>query len=111
MPRDSDVYLQDILDSIERIRSYTLGLTREQFELDQRTVDAVVRNLEIIGEAVKALPSELREENREIPWRNIAGFRDVLVHNYFGISIEIIWDVLENHLEVLDVKVRQLLLK
>ncbi len=109
MPRDSDVYLQDIIDSITRIKSYTQGLDHARFEEDQRTVDAVIRNLEIIGEAVKALPQDLRDLHSDVPWKNIAGFRDVLIHNYFGISIAIVWDVLTNHLPPLEVKVKQLL--
>jgi uncharacterized protein with HEPN domain len=75
MPRDSDVYLEDILTSIGRIRDYTVGLTREAFGQDQKTIDAVVRNLEIIGEAVKSIPDEVRAQALEMEWPKIVGQR------------------------------------
>ena len=87
MPRDSDVYLDDILTSIGRIRDYTSGLSRAAFARDQKTIDAVVRNLEIVGEAVKNLSNELRERAPEVEWSKIAGLRDVLIHAYASIDL------------------------
>jgi len=109
MPRDSRVYLEDILDAISRIRRYVGASRFEAFAADERTVDAVARNLEVIGEAVKQIPAELRDSNPDIDWKRIAGFRDVLIHGYFSIDLEIIWDVVQNKLPALDARVRQML--
>lgn len=98
MPRDSKVYLQDILDAIEHIQQYTEGYTLQTLTADRRTLDAVIRNLEIIGEAARKLPERARAGHPEVDWRKIAGLRDVLVHEYFGIDEEIIWDVVQNKL-------------
>ena len=82
MPRDSSVYLEDILEAIARIRRYTRGLSREAFADDERTLDAVVRNLEVIGEAVKQLPADVRSREPAVAWQKIAGLRDILIHQY-----------------------------
>jgi len=90
MPRDSSVYQEDILEAIARIRRYTRGLSREAFADDERTLDAVVRNLEVIGEAVKQLPADVRSREPTVEWEKIAGLRDILIHQYFGIDVEIL---------------------
>jgi uncharacterized protein with HEPN domain len=109
MPRDYKVYLDDILEAIAWIRIYTTGLTYESFQDDRKTVDAVVRNLEIIGEAVKQIPERIRDQHPDIDWKKIAGLRDILIHNYFGIDLELIWDILQNKLDPLEERVNQML--
>lgn len=109
MPRDYKVYLEDVLDAAAKISNYTAGLTLETFRKDPRTVDAVVRNLEIIGEAVKNVPEQLRAQHPAVAWRRVAGLRDLLIHQYFGIDYEIIWDLVCNKLPVLEGQVRSIL--
>ncbi len=109
MPRDPDVYLEDILTAAERIASYVEGYTRESFGDDPKTVDAVVRNLEIIGEAVKQVPAAVRERAPEIEWPKIAGLRDVLIHAYFGVDLDIVWDIVRNKVPGLARQVKALL--
>jgi uncharacterized protein with HEPN domain len=109
MQRDSRVYLEDILEAITRIRSYTSGLGREAFLADGRTVDAVVRNLEIIGEAAKGVPEDVRRQAPDVEWRKIAGLRDVLIHAYSTVDLEIVWDIVENKLGPLADEVRRVL--
>jgi uncharacterized protein with HEPN domain len=109
MPRDSRVYLEDIVTSAERVASYVEGHSWESFVADPKTVDAVVRNLEIIGEAVKQVPTEVRDRAPEIDWARIAGLRDILIHAYFNVDLEILWDVIRNKLPGLAVRVRALL--
>jgi uncharacterized protein with HEPN domain len=96
MSRDEVMYLRDIVESCGRIRQYTQGLSRAGLIGDQKTYDAVVRNLEIIGEAAKHVSDDLRRELAEIQWRKIAGMRDMLAHAYFGIDNDILWDVVSN---------------
>jgi uncharacterized protein with HEPN domain len=109
MPRDYKVSLDDVLEAIERIAAYTAGMDQDQFRTDSKTVDAVVRNLEIIGEAVKNIPPEIRALYPDLPWSKMAGMRDILIHAYFNVDIEIVWDVVQNKLAELKATVRALL--
>lgn len=86
MQRDYKIYLKDILDAIERIEEYTESMDFEDFINDNKTQDAVLRNLEIIGEAVKNIPEEIREMHKEINWKGFAGLRDIVIHQYFGVD-------------------------
>lgn len=98
MPREHKAYCEDVLECIRKIETYTKDLSFENFTLNELIQDAVVRNLEIIGEAVKKLPDELKIIRPEIQWRNIAGLRDIIAHDYFGLDYEIVWDVVKNKL-------------
>jgi len=92
--RDWQLFLRDINTCIERIDIYLAGLSCKDFFNDQKTMDAVMRNLEIIGEAAKKLPENIKEKYPNVEWRKLAGLRDILIHHYFGIDEDIIWDVL-----------------
>ena len=86
-------YIQDILDSIQDIENFIQGMRFDDFKSDRKTINAVVRSIEIIGEASKKIPKRLRDTQPEIPWKKMAGMRDKLTHAYFGIDLEIIWKV------------------
>ena len=93
MSRDPAQFLQDIVDACRKVQLLVLGHDLSTFAEDWRTRDAVLHNLEIVGEAVKRLPAEVKERFPAIPWKRIAGFRDVLAHAYFSIDDSIVWDV------------------
>ena len=109
MSRSIRLYLEDILTSGEKILNYTEGIAFDEFIADTRTFDAVARNLQIIGEAVKNIPSEIRECYPAIEWRKIAGLRDILAHAYFSIENEILWDVVQTKIAPLLAQVEQML--
>jgi len=94
--RDDSVVLQDILAALERIRGYTNGMDSDTFLSDIKTQDAVIRNLEILGEAAKLLSTETKEMYPDIPWRDIAGTRDKLIHDYFGVNVDVVWGIVVN---------------
>lgn len=102
MPRDYRLQLEDILKAISRIRQYVEGMRFEEFESDVRTQDAVIRNLEVIGEAARALPEDLRGRAEGPDWRKIIALRNILIHEYFGVSLPIIWDLLSSKLDALE---------
>jgi uncharacterized protein with HEPN domain len=102
---DDNAYLGHILDAIDRIQTYTAE-GRDAFMGDTMVQDAVVRNFEIIGEAAKRLSGDVRRRHSEIPWRQVAGFRDVLSHDYMSIDLTIVWNAIESHLPSLRVAVR-----
>ena len=109
MPRDYKVYLDDFLEAATKIRDYTKGLTLEGLKGDAKTLDAVVRNLEIIGEAAKKVPEEIRRRCPDVEWKRIAGLRDILIHEYFGIDVNIVWDIVRNRLSPLERQIRKIL--
>ena len=88
----------DIVDSIEKILSYTAGMSFEQFRKDSKTIDAVIRNFTIIGEAARHIPDDIVQSHPEIPWREMADLRNIIVHEYFGVSEKIIWETIQTDL-------------
>jgi uncharacterized protein with HEPN domain len=109
MPRDYKVFLEDILEAVERIVAYTSDKAVADFTNDPRTFDAVIRNLLVIGEAVKSLPASFREKHSIIEWRKWAGFRDVLIHEYFGIKPNVVRNVVEEKIPHLRDQVKKIL--
>ncbi len=99
MSRDYRLYLQDIFDACEKAISYTDELTFEEFSSDLRTIDAVARNLEIMGEAVKNVPQEILNLRPDIDWKEIARFRDVIAHYYFRVKLTVVWHIVQNRLD------------
>jgi uncharacterized protein with HEPN domain len=108
--KDETVYLKHIFDAIKKIQSYTSG-GRKAFFQNTIVQDAVIRNLEIIGEAVRHLSPEFRQRHPEVPWRSITALRNVLIHEYFGVELEIVWRVVQRRLPRLEQYVGMLLTK
>ncbi len=108
-PREWRLRVEDILEAIARIERYVEGLTFEQFQADQKTVDAVIRNLEVIGEAVRHLAGQRESLPTGIPWEDIAGMRNVLIHAYFGVDLKIVWHTMVEDLPELKIQVQGLL--
>jgi uncharacterized protein with HEPN domain len=104
---DLRLYIEDILASMDRIKEYTRGLDEQSFSENAQTQDAVLRRLEVMGEAVKNVPESVRGKYPELPWRRIAGLRDVLIHQCFGINLHRTWLVVKEDLPVLKAKFMQ----
>lgn len=109
MPREVRIYLEDILEAIRRIEGYTAGMDGGALSTDPLVLDAVLHNLQIVGEATKRVPDHLRRMQPGTEWRNIAGMRDVIVHAYFNVDPQIVWDVVTNKLPPLRLAVESIL--
>ncbi len=102
-------FLSDILEAIRRVQAYTAGMTLEAFLGDAKTQDAVIRNLEIIGEAAKGLSNEVRDRYPDVPWKSMAGLRDRLIHHYFGVSLDVVWGIVSTELGEVALQVEDIL--
>ena len=109
MQRDDSIYLRHILDSIAKIEVYLQGVDEAIFNQNTLIQDAVIRQIEVIGEATRRLSSELRDKHRHVPWQDIAGMRDKLIHDYFGVDIDKVWLTAQDDLPVLKSSVGKIL--
>ena len=107
--RDYRLYLQDIFECIERVENYISGLSYEEFAHDQKTVDAVLRNIEIVGEATKHIPDDIRNKYPDVPWRKMAGMRDKVMHSYFDVIYTIVWETATHDLPSVKSGIREVL--
>lgn len=107
--RDISDCLQDIFNAIEDIFCFTEGMDYDAFKTDKKTINAVIRSLEVIGEAAKLVPDDFRKEHPTIPWSKMAGMRDVLIHDYMGVDIKTVWKVVEDRLPELSTRIKSLL--
>lgn len=106
--RDYRLYLDDILEAIQRIEEYTANMDFEDFAENRLVINAVIRNLEIIGESCRALPEEIGERYPDVEWCKIVGLRNILIHQYFGVDVELVWDIVKNKLPELEIKIKEM---
>ena len=106
--REPVLLLEDIIESIHKIKIYTSGLSLDDFLKDDKTIDAVIRNFEIIGEAANRIPDEIRDKFQLVNWHRIRGFRNRIVHDYMGIDYEIVWEIIEKDLEELQNRIKEI---
>lgn len=107
--RNYKLYLEDISEAAKRIEKYIRGFTFEKIKKDNLIVDGIVRNLEIIGEAAKNIPASIKEKYPDVEWKKMSGLRDILAHEYFGVDLEVLWDVVANKLPVLRKQITRIL--
>ncbi len=108
-PRDYRDYLQDMLDASEKVTLFVRGLTLEQFLGDDKSQFAVIRGLEVIGEAAKKIPASFKAKHPQVAWREVAGMRDKLVHDYFGVNAQVVWRTVLEDVPRFAESIRQLL--
>lgn len=104
--RSVDLLIEDLWEAVEKIERYTSGFDHDRFVQDEKTIDSVVRNFEIIGEAANKLPPGFRENHPDVQWKKVIGLRHRIVHDYFDIDVEIIWQILKKDIPVLKKNLR-----
>lgn len=109
MKKDPKIFIEHILESIKDIEDHTKGFPKEKFLLDKKTQDATVRRITIIGEAVKHLPLALKNDYPQIPWKKIAGTRDILIHEYFGVDLDLLWQITQKEIKQLKKQIKEIL--
>ncbi len=108
MEKDDLVYIEHILDWIRKIKKFTNGLSLKDFSVNELVQDAVIRNIEIIGEASKKISSDTKQIFYEIPWREIAGMRDKLIHDYLGVDVEVVWRTITEDIPTLEKQIKEI---
>ena len=98
-------YLDDILESVEKIKRFTKGMSYDEFVDDPKTVDAVLRNFEVIGEAAKNVPDDIRTEYTDVPWSEMAGMRDKLIHGYATVELQVVWETIRKEIPTLGTQI------
>lgn len=111
MTRDYRLYIDDLLEAIGKIEKYVEGLSFDEYAQDSKTIDAVVRNFEIIGEATKHIPEEITEKYPDVPWKEMAGMRDKLIHEYLGVKLEVVWETIKKRLPKVKTLIKDVLEK
>ena len=108
MEKDYLVYIEHILDCIRKIKEFTNGLSLKDFSVNELVQDAVIRNIEIIGEASKKISSDTKQIFYEIPWREIAGMRDKLIHDYLGVDVKVVWRTITEDIPILEKQIKEI---
>jgi len=109
MKRDYRLYIDDLLEAITKIETYIKGASFDTFSKDSKTIDAVVRNFQIIGEAAKHIPEDVRMKYQRVPWKEMAGMRDKLTHEYFGVKLDVVWETLNKRLPEVKAQIKKVL--
>ena len=107
--RNHSLYLTDILEALESIQSFVEGMGFEDFKQDNKTSSAVIRKLEVIGEAAKRVPESIKQKYPSVPWKEMAGMRDKLIHFYFGVNYELLWQTIKNRIPEIKPVISQIL--
>ena len=108
MVKDDLAYIDHILDCIRKIKEFTTGLSLKDFSVNELVQDAVIRNIEIIGEASKKISSDTKQIYYEIPWKEIAGMRDKLIHDYLGVDVEVVWRTITEDIPTLEKQIKEI---
>ncbi len=109
MNREYGDYIEDVIDSTNKIEKFVENMEYQDFVKDEKTIFAVVRALEIIGESVKNIPESIKEKYSEIPWKDMAGMRDKLIHEYFGVKLDVVWETVKSKIPEIKPKFQKIL--